>query len=839
MNISSISLFARLSLFSLLFLMLSCDRPSENNTAEWKIKEGPLLTSWAEKVNPDEIWKEYPRPQHQRREWQSLNGLWNYAITEENQSPTEINDGEILVPFPVESALSGVMKSVSPTQILWYSRKFEIPENWKNRRIILHFGAVEWLMTCLVNGKEAGSHKGGFDPFSFDITPFLKEGENELKVAVMDPTNTGDQPVGKQTLEPEGIFYTAVTGIWQTVWMEPVNETYLKSFELTPNIDNGTITIVPDVQGDKQNAKLQIEVFDGDNMIVAKTEELLDSLIFEIQDQKLWHPDDPFLYDMKISLLIEDKPVDEIQSYFGMRKIHIDVADDGFTRMFLNNEPYFHNGPLDQGYWPDGLYCPPSDQAMEEEVQIIKDMGFNMLRKHVKIEPHRFYYWCDKKGILVWQDMPNGDEKIGPNDPDIVRTEASAKQFEFELTQMIKTHFNHPSIIMWVPFNEGWGQYNTAEITDMVKKMDPSRLVNNTSGWSDRGVGDVHDIHNYPEPAMPDPEKDRAVVLGEFGGISLSLPEHLWDEESHWGYAEINDEEAFTAQYENYYTKVWELEQKGLSAAVYTQITDVESETNGLLTYDRKISKIPVEILKKINTGNYLPAPTFSHQAGLWQRGDAVSILSESGATIYYTTDGSPADENSSVFSEPIKLNENMTITTFAVKDNDKSRMVTASYTVSDLEKPTYKHAYSPKYPGGGIYGLMNGQKGGQNFLDGNWQGFHGQDMEVTLEIDNLKQIDSIIVNFYEGTAHWIFLPDQVEFQVAGADKMFQSIHSTQLEQPTGHTDERMVTLSVPVSIVSQPRFVKVIAKNAGVCPDWHPGKGGKTWIFVDEIEVK
>ncbi len=531
--------------------------------------------------------------------------------------------------------------------------------------------------------------------------------------------------------------------------------------------------------------------------------------------------------------------VDDVASYFGMRKIHIDRAEDGYTRMFLNNKPYFQNGPLDQGYWPDGLYTPPSEEAIKQEIQIIKDMGFNMLRKHVKVEPDLFYYWCDKKGILVWQDMPNGDKKIGPNDPDIKRTEASAKQFEFELTQLIKTHYNHPSIIMWVPFNEGWGQYETARITSMVKSLDPTRLVNNTSGWADRRVGDIYDIHNYPEPAMPEPESDRAVVLGEFGGISYSLPGHLWDEESHWGYAEINDEEALTAQYEDYYTTIWNYEQNGLSAAVYTQITDVESETNGLLTYNREITKIPIGILKEINTNNFVPAPVFSPPAGTLQKGDSIFISSKEDTFIFYTTDGTPADENAIPYSGPVLLEGNMTITAFAKDQNGQSRMVRADYKASDQPKPVYQNPYSHKYSGGGAYGLVDGLKGSTHFRDGKWQGFEGEDFEVVIELSEPRAIDSISVSFLEGTEHWIFLPESIEIQVAGENERFESVDTFNPEQADDYRDNLIETYNSKVSTKQQIRFVKIKAKNIGTCPDWHTGNGKKAWVFVDEVVVK
>ncbi|KAA3635501.1 MAG: glycoside hydrolase family 2 [Bacteroidetes bacterium] len=824
--------------FSFLLFINSCSQDSQK---AWEIPENSLTTKWAKDINPEKDWSSHPRPQLQRLEWHSLNGLWDYAITNGSKEPDAIDQGKILVPYPVESALSGVKKAVKPTETLWYQRMFIVPENWDYQKILLNFGAVDWSMTCWINGQEVGNHKGGFDAFSFDITDYLREGENEIKVAVTDPTNEGSQPVGKQTLDPGGIFYTAVTGIWQTVWLEPVNDVYFKSFELITDIDQMTVTIKPDIAGAYDNLSYKVMIFDEKQKIISKTESCSKNLTFDLPEMKLWHPDHPFLYQIILTIFEKETTinVDDVSSYFGMRKIHIAEDEDGFTRMFLNNEPYFQNGPLDQGYWPDGLYTPPSEEAIKEEIQIIKDMGFNMLRKHVKVEPDLFYYWCDKKGILVWQDMPNGDKKIGPNDPDIERTEASAKQFEFELTQMIKTHYNHPSIIMWVPFNEGWGQYETARITQMVKDLDPTRLVNNASGWTDRKVGDIYDIHNYPEPAMPEPESDRAVVLGEFGGISYSLSGHLWDEEFHWGYAEINDEEALTARYEDYYTTIWEYEQNGLSAAVYTQITDVESETNGLLTYDREITKIPTEILKQINTNNFVPAPVFFPPAGTLQKGDSIFISSGDKTKVFYTMDSSPPNERSTTYSAPIILNDNMTITAFAKNELDQSRMVIAEYIASDQAKPVYLNPYSLKYTGGGVYGLIDGIKGSTNFGDGKWQGFEGKDLEVVIELSESKPIDSISVSFLEGTEHWIFLPESIEIQVAGENERFESVDTFRPEQAVDYRENSIATYNTEVTTEKHIRFVKIKAKNIGTCPEWHTGNGKKAWVFVDEIVVK
>jgi len=578
----------------------SCHSPQ----SKWQIAESQLLTQWASDVDPENPWPQYPRPQMVREDWLNLNGLWDYAILlKENSEPSDW-DGKILVPYPVESALSGVKKRITPDQKLWYHTTFRIPKEWQQtQKIILHFEAVDWETAIYINDKNAGIHKGGYDPFNIDITPFLKnKGKQKLVLSVWDPTDAGFQPRGKQVSNPKGIWYTPVTGIWQTVWLEPVNSQYINNYKLVPDIDNEKVTFYVQSSDKSQPAALQIKIFDSNGEIATAEGNTESPVEINIPDPILWSPDNPFLYDIEITLTINGEETDHVSGYFGMRKISLGKDENGLTRIFLNNKFLFQNGPLDQGYWPDGIYTPPTGEAMKYDLVITKKFGFNMLRKHVKIEPRRFYYLCDKTGLLVWQDMPSGDKYIGRNDPDIERTAESKKQFEFELSKMITTKYNHPCIVMWVAFNEGWGQSDTEGIVRFIRDIDPTRLVNSASGWTDRGVGDVHDIHNYPEPRSPEPEENRAIVLGEFGGLGLPVEKHTWEKEA-WGYRNMESFNELLEKYEQFYTTVWQFkDDPGLSAAVYTQTTDVETETNGLMTYDRKIIKLNTGDAYKINT---------------------------------------------------------------------------------------------------------------------------------------------------------------------------------------------------------------------------------------------
>ncbi len=589
--------------------------------ADWKPANGPLMTRWAKDVSPKNPLPEYPRPQMVRKDWQNLNGLWDYAIVAKDAPQPEKFAGKILVPFPVESALSGVMKMVGETNRLWYRRTFTIPRGWKNKNVLLHFGAVDWEAKVWVNGKEIGSHRGGYDGFNFDITSVMKaSGENEIIVSVFDPSDAGTQPRGKQVRKPNGIWYTPTSGIWQTVWIEPVNYVHARLLKIIPDTDEGKVSVEADVAVIFAHITVAVEVLDG-NRVVQSDEITQDHFhralaeepfrfSLKIDHPKLWSPDRPFLYGLHIKVSVDGKRVDEVKSYFAMRKISLGKDEKGFTRILLNNKPYFQFGPLDQGFWPDGIYTAPTDEALRYDIEMTKKLGFNMARKHVKVEPERWYYWCDKLGLLVWQDMPSGDRHIRPTDADITRTPESAKIYETELKALIDGRGNHPCIVMWVPFNEGWGQWDTARITKWIKDYDPTRLVNNASGWTDRGVGDVNDMHKYPGPGSPPPETNRAVVLGEFGGLGLPVKGHTWQSEKNWGYRSYTNANDLTEAYIGLVHRLHPLiGTHGLSAAIYTQTTDVEVEINGLMTYDRAMVKMDEKAITGANKKVYLPPP--------------------------------------------------------------------------------------------------------------------------------------------------------------------------------------------------------------------------------------
>ena len=648
--------FNRTFCISLFFLAtLGC---SSSESEGWQIKGDGLISKFAKDVDPSNTLSEYPRPQLQRDDWMNLNGLWDYAVLPKNSSTFEKGQGKILVPFPIESALSGVKRKVTPDQKLWYRRTFQLPSSWENRRVILHFGAVDWEAKVWVNGNEIGIHRGGYDAFSFDITDYIKPGSNQtLTLAVWDPADTEEIPRGKQVLKPRGIWYTALTGIWQTVWIEPVGNSggFIESLEVISDVDEGTVAINTDVWGIGPEHSINIAIKNGETEIVNYSGPANREAIVSVAHPRLWSPEDPFLYDLEVHLLENNNISDKVNSYFGMRKISIGKAEDGITKLLLNNKFTFQLGPLDQGWWPDGLYTAPTDEALRYDIEVTKQLGFNMIRKHVKIEPERWYYWCDKLGILVWQDMPSGGEYIDRNEPDAIRSEESSDRFKLEITEMINQLRNYTSIIVWVPFNEGWGQFETRAITNMVKKLDPTRLVNPASGWADRKVGDINDIHSYPGPDMPEVEEKRAIVLGEFGGLGLPVENHTWLEKDNWGYRNFTTADELTQAYANLYRELQWMIKAGLSAAVYTQTTDVEIEVNGLMTYDRAIIKMKPEEVIKINKG-YLP-PYFLSDGDMFLKNMEVNILNEQKkGKIYYTTDGSDPDESSFLFDDTIKI---------------------------------------------------------------------------------------------------------------------------------------------------------------------------------------
>ena len=550
------------------------------------------LTRWAKDVSPDKALPEYPRPMLVRKDWMNLNGLWDYAVVAKDAKEPTSYQGKILVPYPIEAPLSGVGKPIHGfegmdyrTSRLWYQRFFKTPTEWKGKRVLLHFGAVDWEATVLLNGKELGVHRGGYDAFSFDITEALNEKEeNRLVVAVWDPTSN-QYPQGKQTKRGGGIHYTACTGIWQTVWLEPVPETSISALKMVPDVDKGELLLTVTVRGDSAAATVHAEVLDGDKKVSEASGKPGTPIRLPVPNAKLWWPDDPFLYGLKVRL---DSSRDSVESYFGMRKSSLGKDANGITRMMLNNKFIVHNGVLDQGYWPDGNLTAPTDEALRYDVEAIKRLGFNMSRKHVKIEPQRWYYWCDKLGVLVWQDMPNAGHAIDK--------EETWKQFLDEMEQMFDQRFNHPSIVSWVLFNEGWGigqevargdfrvikkpWFDLKDVTAKAIALDPTRLINHESGAGggpnqgknpfDIGVGHIVDFHCYGSLKAPKPEAERAAVIGEYG----------------------------YAKYLNTCKKYAPfVKDPGVSGYVWTQISDVENERNGLMTYDRsKFTEDPEKV---------------------------------------------------------------------------------------------------------------------------------------------------------------------------------------------------------------------------------------------------
>ena len=559
----------------------------------WQALQGPLKTRWAAEVSPYNAHPEYPRPQMVRSDWLNLNGLWDFAIAPKEATNAAVQT-QILVPFPVESALSGVMQRVTENDRMWYQRTFVLPRKWLGRRILLHFGAVDFEARVWVNGKEVGWHRGGYDGFTLDITGAVKPAvPNELLVSVWDPTDAGTQPRGKQVRKPGGIWYTPTSGIWQTVWLEPVDAVHFTRLKITPDVDHNSVIVRPLTPALGSGYTVELTVPAGLGTAASAQGAPGTDIRLQLERPKLWSPEHPHLYKLVARLKLGGRTLDKVESYFGMRKISLGKDPNGITRLMLNNQPYFQFGPLDQGFWPDGLYTAPTDQALRFDIETTKKLGFNLARKHVKVEPDRWYYWCDKLGLLVWQDMPSGDKYIRPRDPDITRSAESANQFELELAALVEGRGDHPCIVMWVPYNEGWGQWDTARVVESIKQRDPSRLVDDASGWTDRGVGDVNDMHKYPGPGAPEPEEKRAIVLGEFGGLGLPLSGHTWQAEKNWGYRSYTNAPALTAAYLDLIGKLVPLiGEQGLSAAVYTQTTDVEVEVNGLMTYDREVVKM-------------------------------------------------------------------------------------------------------------------------------------------------------------------------------------------------------------------------------------------------------
>jgi beta-galactosidase/beta-glucuronidase len=609
----------------LMILLLSLSGKAQTNTKEpanWKIIEGRIVTPWAEKVNPAQPLSEYPRPQMVRNSWMNLNGLWQYSIVPKSVENTPASfAGNILVPFAVESALSGVGKTVGKDSVLWYKHSLTIPASFKNNIVLLHFGAVDWLCDVYVNGKKVGTHQGGYDPFSFDITSALrKTGNQEIVVRVWDPSDEGPQPRGKQVKKPNSIWYTPVTGIWQTVWMEAVPKTYISRLKQTPDVDKSALQVTAYVENAQPGDQVVVSAWKGNQKVAEQRVAANEQTVLPIAGAELWSPKNPVLYNLKTAVLRKNKKVDEVTGYFAMRKISMAPDKNGIQRMLLNNEFVFQYGPLDQGWWPDGLYTAPTDEALKWDIEQTKQMGFNMIRKHVKVEPARWYHYCDQLGILVWQDMPSGDlgnqwesrPGVFGRASDKERTAESEKAYRTEWDAIMQSLYNFPCIVIWVPFNEGWGQFKTKDITTHTMQQDPSRLVNSASGGNFEPVGHIMDLHNYPDPVMPDPAlfgTKQILVLGEYGGLGLPLEGHTWQQKNNWGYQSFTNKEQLLNRYTEFVNRIPNLIKHGLSAAVYTQTTDVEIEVNGLITYDRRVIKMPVEKLKTLHEQLYNVSP--------------------------------------------------------------------------------------------------------------------------------------------------------------------------------------------------------------------------------------
>ncbi|MFL6417782.1 MAG: RICIN domain-containing protein [Bryobacteraceae bacterium] len=563
------------------------------NAGPWTPKTPRLSTPWTSQVSVENPLPEYPRPGLSRPEWQSLNGIWDFAVTDLNSGQPGSWPEQIRVPFPVESALSGIQRTVTPNDKLWYRRTFVVPDAWGGRRVQLNFGASDWQTTVWVNGQQAGdTHTGGYDSFTYDISPLLNGGTNTIVVGVYDPTDSGQGAIGKQRLFPGGIFYTAASGIWQTVWLEPTPDPHLTRLDITPDLTNNSLRVTPRAST-AAGYTVVVTVLSDSTVVGSATGTVDAELSVPVPNPRLWSTDDPYLYNVRAEMLEGGRVIDSVGSYAGMRSIALGIQN-GVLRPMLNGRFVFEIGALDQGYWPDGIYTAPTDEALRFDLMKLKELGFNLVRKHMKVEPQRWYYWADRIGLMVWQDMPATRNNTSPD-------AAGRTQFEDELRRMIDQLRSSPSVVTWVPFNEGWGEYDPARIADDVKRYDPSRLVSNHSGGNccgfDGGNGDFVDDHVYVGPGTTIPSTTRAAALGEYGGLGLVVPDHDWNPGGSFSYEDQGSAEALTNRYLGLIDSVRERMRLGLSVAIYTELTDVESEVNGILTYDRQVQKMPTDRL--------------------------------------------------------------------------------------------------------------------------------------------------------------------------------------------------------------------------------------------------
>lgn len=582
-----------------------------------------IKTVWAEEVTPGNVHQEYPRPQMVRPDWKCLNGLWNYAITgKDRPKPTEM-DGRILVPFAVESSLSGVGKTVGEDNALWYTTSFDIPKGWGRKNVLLHFDAVDWSAEVWVNGKKAGEHTGGFAPFHFDITNLLKgSGKQSLTVKVLDPTDQDFIPRGKQVKNPHKIWYTPVTGIWQSVWLEPVSKAHIESYYTTPDIDGGKIEVLVRTANLSDGQFVMAELLEGavgyttetpaTGKVISSGKVKDGKVTLDVPQMNLWSPDSPYLYGLKLKVMAKNGKtvIDEVNCYTSMRKVALGKDSKDFTALTLNNAPLFNYGPLDQGWWPDGLYTAPTDEALKYDLVKTKDFGYNMIRKHIKLEPSRWYFYCDQMGIMVWQDMPSiADLRVGQwkyadygMGTDAAVQESHKQNYYKEWAEIMDVFRTFNCITVWVPFNEAWGQFDTEKVVEFTRAIDNTRLINPASGGNHKeNCGDMVDCHHYPNPQQYIWSPTLANVVGEYGGIGRPIEGHLWQKDKNWGYIQYDTAEKVTDVYERYALQLIDLIGRGCSGAVYTQTTDVEGEVNGLITYDRKVIKVIEERIREIN----------------------------------------------------------------------------------------------------------------------------------------------------------------------------------------------------------------------------------------------